>query len=142
MRTLIAAWFLLLASVVPMQAQSVSDNGRERSVSTPIKLTMAGVLVTQQIDMGLTVWLLAQSGGRYREANPLMRPFAHNPGLLAGAKSTLGVGAVYGIYRAARSEDKKTRTAALVTGIALATLTGVVAHHNYQFYQREIKGRR
>lgn len=141
MRTLIITLFLLLASAVPIQAQT-QGNGRERSVSTPIKLVMAGVLITQQLDTTMTTWLMAQSGDRYREANPLLRPIAHNPGLLAGTKSALGVGAVYGIYRAARSEDKKTRTAALVTGIALATLTGVVAHHNYRFYQREIKGRR
>lgn len=141
MKTLIVALALLLVSAIPVQAQR-SGTGQERSVSTPVKLTMASVLVTQQIDATLTTWLLAQSGDRYKEANPLLRPVAHRPALLAGIKSSIGVAAAYAIYRAGKAEDKKTRTAALVTGIALATATGLVAHHNYQHYEREIKGRR
>ena len=132
MRRLILLVIFLLGVGVPCSAQNEAEDA---PIGRPLKIAIGAVIVTQVVDAKVTSSLLTTAGDRYREANPLLRPIAHEPVTLVIVKSSIGIAAGYALYRAGKSSSKKTRVAALVTGIGLATLTGVAAFKNYSYYR-------
>lgn len=124
-----AALLILADASSPVYAQDSSP---------ALKITVGAFAVAQAADTNLTTWLLAQSGDRYREANPLVRPFAHQPVTLALVKSAAATGVSYALLRLGKSERKRTRVAALVTGIGLTAASTWVSYSNYQHYRREV----
>lgn len=124
--------------VLMLVAFSMDAAAQEQDSSVPLKVTVGAFAVAQTVDTNLTTWLLAKSGDRYREANPLLRPIAHQPVSLAIVKAGSAVGVSYVLLKLGRSERKQTRVAALLMGIGLTAATSYVSYRNYQHYQREI----
>lgn len=99
---------------------------------TPLKhwthAVIASSVIAQMSDLSTTSWAMGQSGTTYREANPILRPFAGDPVALALAKGSLAVGLNYYLLRL---HEQKPKTV-LVLGIAQTLAVGWVAHRNAQ----------
>lgn len=86
MKSLILACSFLLLSTVSARAQEPEPHPRLMHAA------IAGAILAHGADLSTTSWAMGRAGHQFREANPIMRPFAGDPVLLAGAKMGLAVG--------------------------------------------------
>jgi hypothetical protein len=85
----------------------------------------AGVYLASEFDAATTYDSLRSCGSRCGEANPMVRPFAQNPGVFA----VLGASAYTVNYLAGRLEDKgHSRWAKAVRLLAIGVHVGAGAH--------------
>jgi|YelNatPaOPRAMG01_1025707.scaffolds.fasta_scaffold14538_4 hypothetical protein len=102
-------------------------SGPAWALKKPHKLSKlgAGVYLASEFDAATTYYLLQNCGSRCREANPMVRPFAQNPGVFA----VLGASAYTVNYLAGRLEDKgHSHWAEAVRLLAIGVHVGAGAH--------------
>lgn len=128
----------------PSQAFAQPRDG----LQTAINASVVAFVGLQALDTNLTTWILAKVDeicpdlDCYQEANRLLRPLAKHPVGLVLAKYAFTAGAALLVLHVGdRDAPQRNRVIALVTGIGLSVLGGVVTYKNYQHYQR-IRGER
>lgn len=97
------------------------------AIKKPHKLTKlgAGVYLASEFDAATTYHLLQNCGSRCYEANPMVRPFARNPGIFVA----LGASAYTVNYLASRLENRgHTRWARALRLFAIGVHAGAGAH--------------
>lgn len=84
-----------------------------------------GVYLASEFDAATTYHLLQSCGSRCYEANPMVRPFAHNPGIFV----VLGASAYTVNYLAGKLEDKgHSRWAKAIRLFAIGVHAGAGTH--------------
>ena len=121
MKSLLIALAVLFSPIVA-NAQSAPPS------QTPIRLMISAGVIAHAADLSTTSWSLGRSGDQFREANPLLRPFASDPVALAVAKMSFAVGANYAIFRLYQHKPRL----ALAMGVVQVVAVGYVAHRNAQ----------
>ena len=132
MKILILLALLALASPAgaqtPTPAEWAAINTLIAPTHAPLKpwthLVIASSMVAHMADLSTTSWAMGKGG--YREANPVLKPFAGDPVALALAKGSLAVGVNYYLLRL---HERKPKTV-LVIGIVQTLAVGYVAHRN------------
>lgn len=89
---------------------------------------IGAAMVAHAADISTTMFAKGKYGDRFREANPVLRPFAGDPVTFAVAKMGLAVGANYVLLKIHKTRPKT----ALAIAVAQVGLMGYVAHHNAQ----------
>jgi hypothetical protein len=166
MRLAIVTIALLLWNAAPVSAQLTLD-GRPLSeaiavpqdyaqprdgLQTAINASVIAFVGLQMLDANLTTWILAKLDeicpavpGQercYQEANPALRWAADKPVALIVTKyAATAAAAVLILHVGDRDAPKKQRVLALITGIGLGVIGGVVSYQNFQHYQRIREGR-
>ena len=89
---------------------------------------IASSMIAHGADLSTTSWALGKSGSQFKEANPLLRPFADDPVKLAIAKMGSATAANYILLKLHKNHPKLV----LTIGIAQTIAIGFVAHRNAQ----------
>lgn len=113
---------LLPFCAVPAAAQSDQPERHAGWVHAAI----AASIVASSADLSTTSWAMGRGGGQFREANPLMRPFAGDPVALAVVKMGVATGVSYTLLRLHKRKPKTV----LVLALAQTAVSGYIAHRN------------
>ena len=95
---------------------------------TPIRLMISAGMIAHGADLATTSWSFGRSGDQFKEANPILRPFAGDPVALAISKMTLAVGCNYALLRLYQHKPRL----AIAMGVVQVVAVGYVAHQNAQ----------
>lgn len=91
-----------------------------------VHLALSGVILANSTDVATTMYLKGKYGDRFREANPLMRPFAGDPVVFALAKMSVAGAANYYLWR---THERKPKTV-IAVALAQTIVLGYVTHLN------------
>lgn len=89
---------------------------------------IASSMIAHGADLSTTSWALGKNGDRFKEANPLLRPFSDDPVKLAIAKMGTATLANYILLKMHVKHPK----VVIAVGIAQTIAIGFVAHRNAQ----------
>ena len=81
--------------------------------------------ITQALDIHSTLKALDRGG---IESNPILAPLTRNKAVFIGVKAAVAAGSIF----AARRLAKKNKVAAILTMVAINSVYGLIAHHNYK----------
>jgi hypothetical protein len=115
---------MLAVLLLPVAARAQSAPPSQ----TPIRLVISAAIIAHSADLSTTAFAFGKSGDRYREANPILRPFAGDPVTLAVAKMGTAVALNYGLFRLYQHKPKT----AIAAGVMQVVAIGYVAHRNAQ----------
>jgi hypothetical protein len=93
--------------------------------STALKSLYATTIVMQGLDVHSTLAVVSRGGA---EANPLMAGLVDNPAAFIGIKAAVATTTIL----AARKISKRSKTAAIVTLVAVNSAYALVVSHNYR----------
>ena len=79
-----------------------------------IHIALAGVIIAHSADLSTTSWAIGRNPDKFREANPLMRPFADDPIKLAVVKMGTAGSINYMLFRLHKNHPKLTLILAVI----------------------------
>jgi hypothetical protein len=115
---IVAVTLLMLGRAAPAAAQEWHPHLLHYSI--------AASMVAHSADVATSMYALGRDPQRYREANPILRPFADQPAAFGVVKMSMAVGVNYALLKMHAQHPRL----ALVASIAQTVAVGYVAHRN------------